>query len=221
MLDLSFYKFIVAKKLCFGINVTIYGLLITMIALLIIFLSFTISTESKSAVLITATEVGNDVVFNYSGSIDTSLLNTGPNDILSGDPRFISPFVAGFSNLSAGTLTIFNGYISPANFGVKVGQEFAHFADSGTGDSFWIRAQDLKLSEGYVSNSDISGSMTFKNKSFNSLGVTPGTYNWTYQSGGATMVSLTTVPEPHEYAMVASLSLVGFALYGRKRLQNV
>jgi hypothetical protein len=61
-------------------------------------------------------------------------------------------------------------------------------ADSGSGDLVGIFApqtDELVLPDGYVSGSALSDNAAYDSQTFNSLGVTPGTYEWTWGSGGA------------------------------------
>jgi hypothetical protein len=61
-------------------------------------------------------------------------------------------------------------------------------SSSGVGDLFGIgfigtSSGTASLPKDYFSGSPIGGVTTFLNHSFNSLGITPGTYTWTWGSG--------------------------------------
>ena len=58
------------------------------------------------------------------------------------------------------------------------------FADSGTGDYVLLAANApfFELPVGYISDTALSDTATFVNATFASLGVTPGTYVWTWGS---------------------------------------
>jgi hypothetical protein len=61
-----------------------------------------------------------------------------------------------------------------------------------------------------ISDSLLSDTSTYANRTFSSLGVTPGTYEWTWGSGANQNFTLeigTAVPEPSTWAML----LIGFA----------
>ena len=76
----------------------------------------------------------------------------------------------------------------------------------------------------YVSDFPLSDSSTYDGKTFSSLGVTPGTYKWTWGSGANqnfTLVVGTAVPEPSTWAMMllgfAGLGFMGYQSAGRRR----
>jgi len=70
---------------------------------------------------------------------------------------------------------LYGGLITgPTNFGSGLGT----FANTGSGDFVGINVLGgtLAVPQGYVSGSALSDSMTFNNATFESLGVTTGTY---------------------------------------------
>jgi PEP-CTERM motif-containing protein len=171
------------------------------------------SPPARAAFTVTLEQEGSNVVATGSGSINTAALgfvfvNTISAlvcacfaDILTGSP----------SNQAADTYT---GFTGPGNFGDG---SFV-FANSGSGDKVGIFGFDneLNVPQGYVSKSLLSDTSTYDNQTLASLGVTPGTYTWTWGSGATKdsfildIVAPTSVPEP------ASLPLLvmGFAGLG-------
>jgi VPDSG-CTERM motif len=72
--------------------------------------------------------------------------------------------------------------------------------------------------QGYVSGAALSDSMTFNNATFASLGLTPGTYVWTWGGGGANQrfkLQIGSVPDSG-----STVSLLGFALVGLPGLRR-
>jgi VPDSG-CTERM motif len=122
--------------------------------------------------------MGSDVVANGSGAINlTGLTSAG----LFGGPSGVQA-TSGFILTGASGLTDgYSGFTGPTSFGS--GGFFA--ANTSSGDSVGINGLlgILFLPQGYVSGAALSDSMTFNNATFASLGVTPGTYVWTWGDG--------------------------------------
>lgn len=105
----------------------------------------------------------------------------------------------------------YSGITGPTSFG-SGGETVASTA---SGDLVGINVgKFLAVPEFYISGNSLSGSSTYTNQTFASLGATPGTYVWRWGSG-PTADSFTldigaapAVPEP------ASLTLLGMALAG-------
>jgi hypothetical protein len=111
-----------------------------------------------------------------------------------------------------GAFDIYTGLLGPTSFGS--GGFIA--GSSGSGDTVGINGPraSLYLPLGYESDDPLSGTSTYLNQTFASLGVTPGTYEWTWGTGPNQNFILVIgdaavpVPEP------ASLTLLGTALLG-------
>ena len=76
----------------------------------------------------------------------------------------------------------------------------------------------LYVPQGYVSGAALSDSMTFNNATFASLGVTPGTYVWTWGTGLANQnftLHIGSVPDGG-----STVSLLGCALLGLAALRR-
>jgi hypothetical protein len=140
------------------------------------------SVRPAQAYTVTLEQVGSNVVANGSGAINLTGLPTNPitvsaNGLL--DARrgdiITGPTVLSTVDIYAAVLT------GPLNFG----SGGAFFPDTGSGDLVGISIDQalLFVPQGYVSNAALSDSMTFNNATFAILGVTPGTYVWTWGDG--------------------------------------
>jgi hypothetical protein len=82
----------------------------------------------------------------------------------------------------------------------------------------------LGVPSGYVSDSPLSETSTYLSQTFSSLGVTPGTYKWTWGSGANqnfTLVVESAVPEPSTWAMLLlGFAGLGYAGYRKTRCDN-
>jgi len=90
-------------------------------------------------------------------------------------------------------------------------------ASSATGDLFVtiFGFGALNLPAGYASGNALSGSLTFLNATFASLGITAGSYVLTMPNDTVTL-SFRAVPEPGTLALL-SLGLVGMIMLRRRR----
>jgi hypothetical protein len=84
-------------------------------------------------------------------------------------------------------------------------------ASSGSGDYVGISPGSgfLIVPHSYVSGTALSDSSTYDSQTFSSLGVTPGTYEWTWGAGADQNFMLQAVPEPS----VGLLLAVGVLLF--------
>ncbi|MGA3066494.1 MAG: PEP-CTERM sorting domain-containing protein [Tepidisphaeraceae bacterium] len=123
---------------------------------------------------------GSNVVATGSGTLDTAALTGEPelNLIAYALPQ---KGIVVVGSASSTAVKPFSAPIGPSNFGT--GSEIE--ATSGSGDSVGESAftDVLYLPVGYVSGDALSDSSTFANSTLASLGVTPGSYAWTWGSG--------------------------------------
>ena len=118
---------------------------------------------------------------NGSGAIDLtglSFLASGTQGGAIMQPP-IGAIVTGATD--SADITVFSGLSGPTSFGNGAGDS----ASSGSGDRVGIVGsfRQLVVPDGYVSDAALSSSSTWNNATFASLGVTPGTYVWTWGSG--------------------------------------
>ena len=166
---------------------------------------FATATVARADVTIYAYEEGGDVIFTYSGSINTagvvdvggfSLGRVGPAE---GEITFGSGAPAQILDQFAIT--------GPENFGV--GTIFV--ADQFTGDIFgfcWNCERSLVLPDGYVSNSLISGTMVFETASFGSMAIdnVSGPYVWDVTGTSETITLIFSKPPDPNAAIKRTLS---------------
>lgn len=160
----------------------------------------------------------------YAGLIYTS--NQGGLNSLRADLAFLA---VGFDQTTTGTLrnlTLATGSISgPRNYGTGNGTD--NIASYGGGLNDFVmgpRYGYFRVPSSYTSGA-MSGYSRWSGKTLSSLGVTPGTYVWSWGSGGwggdsvtLTVQTPTAVPEPSSLVLcvVAAASL---GLRVRKRIQ--
>jgi hypothetical protein len=119
----------------------------------------------------------------------------------------------------------YTGVSGPASFGSG---SFT-LASSGAGDLVGIDMAtrpegSLIVPHGYVSGAALSDSSTYNNATLTSLGVTPGTYTWTWGTGVhadsfTLQIGPTAVPDSGSTFALLFLSLI--ALLGATRLRSL
>jgi hypothetical protein len=139
---------------------------------------------------VTISQVGPDVVWNGSGSFNlAALTSAGPGSIGGGYSSAAGAWAVG-PNVTVDT---YSGTISnPGAFGTG-----SVPVTSNAGSTFGILPNGggrlLYVPSGYVSNTNISGSSTYTNKTIAEAGLTPGTYTWSWGTGGNTSTVVMTI----------------------------
>ena len=144
---------------------------------------------AQAGYIVTLQQVGPDVVATGSGAIDTTGL------AINIDPFFVGALVQPDAGaiitgplFPAPNSQFFSVFVSgPASFGSGGSTN----ASSGSGDlvAFGVVQPlpsgqfNLFVPPGYVSGSPLSDSSTYAGATFASLGITPGTYEWTWGTG--------------------------------------
>jgi hypothetical protein len=140
---------------------------------------------------VTISQVGNDVVWNGSGSFNlAALTSAGPSNMSGGYSSAAGVWAIG-PNASVDT---YSGTISnPGAFGTS-----AIGVTSNAGSTFGIlpgggSGRLLNVPSGYITNTNISGSSTYANTTIAGAGLTPGTYTWSWGTGGNTSTVVMTI----------------------------
>ncbi len=181
------------------------------------------SPPAQAAYTVTLLQDGPNVLATGNGSIDLAdLIFVGSG---SGDEAGIS---GGLGIIVVGPVSFqpsdgYGGFSGPTSFGILG----LITASSGSGDRVGIDQDsgELFVPAGYVSDSTLSSSATWDNKTFTSLGVTPGTYAWTWGSDGnadkfTLQIGPAAVPEPSGLLLLP-LGMVGvFAARRYRKLRD-
>lgn len=176
----------------------------------------TSASPARAAYIVTFSQLGPNVVASGSGSIDLSgltFVTSGPTQ-----PE-IAPTFATEATGAAGAVDEYSGASGPTSFGPGVFTS----ATTGTGDLVGIQqlidepAGFVVVPMGYASGAPLSDAATYDNQSFATLGLTPGTYEWTWGSSAAddTFTLDVAVSEPASLTLLGTL--VGLGLLARRR----
>jgi hypothetical protein len=183
----------------------------------------TLAAPARGEYIIHITQAGPNVVAAGSGTLNLAAVQELGG---SGQEPVLNPSIAA---IFVGPTVIEQEYINisgPSTFG----SGGFTFADSSAGQSAGIAGNEgfgypgFEVPLGYVSGSSLAGSATFDNTTLKGLGLTLGTYTWTWGSGptadsfevviGAPAVA----PEPSSLILVGTaIGVVGFPSWLRRR----
>jgi PEP-CTERM motif len=174
---------------------------------------------TRAELTITVTQVGSNVVASGSGTIDTTgLIASSTNFVISNMVPKSGKMELGPATAAAG-FQLYTGISSgPSSIGTGVETN----ANSGSGQLLGPDGPGaMLLPTSYRSGSSLSATDTWDNKTFSSLGLTPGTYTWTWGTGAdadsmTVDIGTAAVPEPST-AIVALFGSVAFIGYGWSR----
>src|SRR5271156_1164550 len=140
--------------------------------------------QARAGYIVTLEQVGSDVVANGSGEIDlTNLIDKGSAD----DRGALVPTTATIITGPYSPDDYYTGLTGPTNFGSGYGGVASSNAGDIVGIGFGylgtVYYDLLSVPKGYVSGDSLSDTATYGGQTFSTLGVTPGTYEWTWGSG--------------------------------------
>jgi hypothetical protein len=175
---------------------------------------------ARASVIIDVAEFGGDVVFNYSGSLDT--LGLIPSFMTNGAAFFTGNF-GGQTAIGFGVGPQLQGYEAPGLTSFSATSSLPHgraFFGIANGSGLSLFAGDvLGLPVGYISNSPLAGSLTLANQSFDTLALIAGVYESHLPSGDFLRLTIehsgVPMPEPDTLLLVCSAAA---AIALRKRL---
>ena len=185
------------------------------------------AASGKADLTITFTQSGSDVVEMGTGTLNLSALSEingtfSVSGSVEGHGSFEQAIVGPSSAI---TLDGYDAVFLSRPNGFGSGFQ-THTASSGSGQAFGVQdgGGDLAIlvPTGYTSNTSLSGSSTFTGQTLASLGLTAGTYTYTWGTG-ANADSLTVqigpaaaVPEPSTF-LIAGLSGAIWLAYAWRR----
>jgi hypothetical protein len=177
----------------------------------------------RAEFIITFTQNGANVDATGSGRLNIAALAFNHSD--TGNPFVQGTFAIVQLGASGGPLDDYTGFTGPSSIGP--GGPFP--ASSGTGPIVGILdvpsiAQFVVTPQGYISGTSITSSATWDNATISSLGLAPGTYEWTWGSGATAddlqvVIPGAAVPEPASLTLsgLGAAGLLGYGWRRRKR----
>jgi len=177
--------------------------------------------QAKAGFIITFSQDGANVDANGTGSFNlTALTYEGTT----GEPGAFERGAGGVVLLGPATGFSFDefGFISgPSSFGTGPAQ----FATSGSGPPVGVAyvVGDVVVPQGYVSGTPLTSSATWDNTTISGLGLTPGTYTYTWGSGATAdslevvIPSASAVPEPAALTLLCTASTTALGYFGWRR----
>jgi hypothetical protein len=188
--------------------------------------------QVRAGFVITVSQSGPNVVATGSGSIDLTGLTTPPTNlpgaaasIQASEPEILVGPAASSLNVDLR---------GGATGGMPFGSGGGFFMpSSGSGDAFGIVGTSvIIMPHNYVSGTSLSATDTWANKTISGLGLTPGTYTWTWNTtpgvvgpntppttDSVTVNIVAAVPEPASVIplLTGALGLLGYGWRRRKQ----
>jgi hypothetical protein len=181
----------------------------------VVALALAVGSQAEASVVIDISQTGGDVVATGSGTLDLTGLTFFESASVGGT-GVVVPF-DGVAIVGPDVIAdVYVGATGPASFGpgfATFGSDYTGIAFGAAGSLFGFPV--VVVPHGYVSGAPLLGSSTFAGETVASLGLTTGTYVYTWNSAPGIDDSLTikigpAVPEASTWAMM----LTGFAGLG-------
>ncbi|MBR8829786.1 MAG: hypothetical protein N5P05_001260 [Chroococcopsis gigantea SAG 12.99] len=182
-----------------------------------------LAPSAEASVIVTGEEVGGNVVFTVTGSIDISNVTAGQTATFDDPSSYIDPGLRLFLTTSSGRNVGYYPVMAQGepHFGFFPKSSFTTIT---TGDTFVsIIFPYLLLDQNYVSGSPLNATATYVNATFSSLGIDPTgspyvaplingeTYTIQFTNTGA-------VPEP--LTLMGVMTAVGFDAGFKRKLKR-
>jgi hypothetical protein len=160
----------------------------------------------------TLIQVGPNLVATGSGTIDLTGLSSFGSTLF---PPELYPAHGIIGIGPDANIDDYSGLSGPFSFGTG----FGGFPISASGDSVFLEdfGLDIFVPHGYISGTSLSGSATYAG-TIASNHVTPGTYEWTWNSGANSFLLQVPTPEPGCFLLLGSGVLVFLQGLRRKLL---
>ena len=181
------------------------------------FLTLAWTAQANAAMTINVFQSEGNVIAVASGIVNTARLGPGQDGGTWGAGvwgSFINSSLIVVNTTNGSSYNYHEGVSGPAYFGS--GDRF--LADSGSGTMFGIRGNTVYLPKNYVSGSPLSSTSTWNSQTVAGLGLTPGSYTYTWGSGSnadSATLNISAVPEPT--SIVLTMLASGVMLIRRKR----
>jgi hypothetical protein len=167
--------------------------------------------------LVTVEQVGSNVVVTGSGAIDLSGLTYYSTTVTGAEVWPVNGQLA-VGPAAVTDVVAYSGFTGPSSFGS--GGDTVPNAGSGDEVGIFANFGLLGVPVGYTSGSPLSDTMTFDDATFASLGLTPGTYvySWNPTADPSLTVQIGATPLPAALPLFASgLGALGLFSWRRKR----
>jgi hypothetical protein len=181
--------------------------------------------ETHAGVIVDITQVGPNVVATGSGTLDvTDLTNQNIGLEFYNGPNLTPSTGALRMGIGHQFFDEYADISGPSSFGPGT----VNVLGTGTGNWFGVRGASglLFVPLNYVSGSPLSSTDTYANQTFSSLGLTPGTYTWTWGTGAdADFFTINVVREPSTLtlAVIGAVAIIasGCARHSRHQRRQV